>query len=251
MTHALPKPARDWALFLDFDGTLVEIAETPDAVRVSPALVPVLRDLNDLLGGAVAVVSGRAIADIDARLGASDFPAAGLHGLELRLDREGEVENAVDPARLDHFRERFGAFVAEHEGLLMEDKGAAVTLHYRRRPDLAEAASEAVERALEGQEGFHALRGKMVIEVKPDGADKGGAVRSLMATPAFEGRVPVYLGDDVTDEHAMQAAAELGGFGIKVGEGETVAAYRLDSVPAVHGWLAAVAATLREAAPSD
>ncbi|ESR22885.1 trehalose-phosphatase [Lutibaculum baratangense] len=251
MNDHLPPPAPDWALFLDFDGTLVEIAETPDAVRVSPDLLPVLRDLFDLLGGALAVVSGRAIADIDARLGAEGFPAAGLHGLELRTRGGGPVETAVEPEMLDHFREVFGAFERENPGILMEDKGAAVTLHYRRRPELAEATARVVEDALRGQEGFHALNGKMVIEVKPDGADKGGAVRGFMAGPPFLGRTPVYLGDDVTDEHAMLAAAELGGFGVKVGEGETVARYRLDSVPAVHGWLIAAADSLRESLRSD
>ena len=126
----------------------------------------------------------------------------------------------------------------------MEDKGAAVTLHYRRRPELAAETAATVEKALAGQKGFHALKGKMVVEVKPEGADKGGAVRALMATEAFAGRVPVYLGDDVTDEDAMRAAADLGGFGIKVGEGETVARHRLESVGEVHEWLAAAARRL-------
>lgn len=247
----LPEPQRDWALLFDFDGTLVEIAETPDAIRVSPDLPPLLRDLTALLDGAVAVISGRSVADIDGWLGGEGFPAAGLHGLELRLKVGGPVEHAVEPERLDHFRKAFRAFADAHEGILMEDKGAAVTLHYRRRPDLAEATAEAVAAALRGQSGFHALHGKMVIEVKPDIADKGGAVRNLMRTPPFEGRVPVYLGDDVTDEDAMRAAAELGGFGIKVGEGDTVGRYRIDSVGAVHDWLAAAVRRLRASHQSD
>lgn len=239
----LPVARPDWALFLDFDGTLVEIAETPDAVRAERRLVGILQSLSAELGGALAIVSGRPLAEVDAHLAPERFPAAGLHGLELRSAAGGPV---MRPDGLDvpcDVRSALASFAGLH-GLLLEEKGIAVALHYRSRPELADACRAAARRAIAGHPGLHALDGKMVVEIKPCGADKGRAVARLMAGAPFAGRVPVFAGDDVTDEDGFRAVAEMGGFGVKVGPGETGARHRVASVASFLGWLAHLEASL-------
>lgn len=239
----LPAPDRGWALFLDFDGTLVEIAERPDAIRVERRLAGTLGRLSGLLGGAVAIVSGRPLAEIDRHLSPARLPAAGLHGLELRRRpdaparrlRAGGIPSQV-AARLEDF--------AGRNGLLLEHKGPAIALHYRNRPDLADICRSMVREAVRDVPELHVLDGKMVLEVKPSAGDKGRAVRTFMQRPPFRGRVPVFVGDDVTDEDGFHAANELGGFGVKVGAGPSAARYRADSVPVFLGWLERAASCL-------
>jgi trehalose 6-phosphate phosphatase len=245
--HQDPKPpdlTRDAALFLDFDGTLTEIAPRPDAVRPRAPLPALLTELQHLLGGAVAVVSGRPLAEIDAYLGPSQFAGAGVHGAEIRhRPREQIRRNGSPPAGalVRAVRQRF-----EPEPLLVvEDKGAAVALHYRQAPDRAEECIQFM-RQVARDHGFDLLIGKAVVEARPAGINKGGALVALMAELPFRGRRPVFIGDDVTDEEGFAAIERQGGVAIKVGPGESRARYRLADVTAVHAWLERAIGHLRE-----
>jgi trehalose 6-phosphate phosphatase len=229
------------ALFLDFDGTLVELAETPDAIQVSPTLGALLRHLSKRLNGRIALVSGRAIADLERHLECSGLAVSGSHGLELRL-RDGSNVPLGVRYDLSEARERVEALAAETPGLLVEHKPFGVALHYRQAPE-AEARVVDLLSLFAGRTGLALQQGKMVAELRPPGADKGDAVRAFMAEPDFLGARPLFVGDDLTDEDAFQAAAELGGAGILVGPArETAAQWRLDDVAAVSAWLSEAAA---------
>ena len=237
MTPPFPPRA---ALFLDFDGSLVELAPTPDAILVPPALGALLRRLVARTEGATAVVSGRQVADIDRHLALS-LPAAGTHGVELRLAPGGEVVRQPAPPEVDVLRRRLRALPILAGGASLEDKGAGLVVHFRQAPHLAGQVKAAMAEATRDLPALHLVDGKMVVEAKAAGIDKGTAVAAFMAVPPFAGRTAVFVGDDVTDEDGFRAATAHGGFGIKVGEGGTAARYRLADVAAVHGWLAALA----------
>lgn len=233
-----PNPLADpagTALLLDFDGTLVEIAPRPDAVTVPHGLPATLDRLHDALGGAVALVSGRAVADLRHYL--PDFPGAiiGSHGAELALP--GQPLESVSTQGLDAIRDAVTAFARENPTLLLEDKTLSVVLHYRQAPELAPAVERFMGELAKGHPDFALQAAKMAWELRPAGADKGSAVAGLMRKPPFAGRVPLYAGDDTTDEAAMRVAAEFGGAGVKVGDGDSVAAYRLADPSAVALWL--------------
>ena len=231
-----PPIAGDAALFLDFDGTLVELAESPEAIRVPEGLRPLLESLSARLGGRVAVISGRAIDDLDRHLGRCGIAVSGSHGLELRFANGGRLPLAV-PASLASARAELAGFAAADPRLLVEDKPASVALHFRRAPERA-GEVESLAAVLAERTGLALQPGKMVVELRPHGADKGDALRRLMREPPFAGARPLFVGDDLTDEHAFQAAAELGGGGILVGPPRsTAAAWRLDDVAAVAAWL--------------
>lgn len=226
------------ALFLDFDGTLVELAAAPHEVVLGPGLVPLLTGLSAALGGALGVVSGRPLAEIDWFLAPLLLPGAGLHGLEYR-DRPGAATASLgENPEIALLRKRLLGQDPGGRGLVLEDKGAALALHFRQRPELGGLAREMLQEAVRDLANLHLVDGKMVVEVKPRHADKGSSVARLMRLHPFSGRRPVFLGDDVTDEDGMKMAARLGGFGIKVGEGTTSARHRLSDVAAVHTWLA-------------
>jgi trehalose 6-phosphate phosphatase len=237
-SDALPAPDSTWAWFLDVDGTIAELAPTPAAARVDAGFRHVLERLRVASGGAIALVSGRPIADVDAMLGESDHAAAGLHGLERR-DVEGRLwRRQIDTESLQRARKRVTTIVAGRAGLLLEDKGATIALHYRAAPSLASFAHRAIREARQlAGEGFVLQRGKYVVELKPEGEDKGTAVAAFMRDPPFRGRMPVYLGDDETDEHAFDVVNAMGGHSIKVGRGASRARWRLFDVAAVRGWL--------------
>ncbi|HEY0444979.1 MAG TPA: trehalose-phosphatase [Allosphingosinicella sp.] len=231
-----PALAGGAALFLDFDGTLVELAETPDSIRVSPALPPLLQRLSAALKGRVAIVSGRAIEDLERHLNCQGIAVSGSHGLELRLRDGSHVPLAV-PRGLDAARDKAAEFARTVPGLLVETKPFSIALHYRKAPDEAEAV-EAFMAKLAEAAGLTLQRGKMVVELRPPGADKGDALRALMAEPEFAGARPLFVGDDQTDEDAFEAAAELGGGGILVGPSRATAAkWRLADVASVAEWL--------------
>lgn len=244
MTSLKPPPPLDpdrSALFLDFDGTLVELAETPDSIHVSPGLEPLLERLRQKLNGRLAIVSGRSLADLERHLPKSRIAFSGSHGLELRLTG-GTALPLSAPIGLDDVRERVERFAAPIPGLVVEEKPAGIALHYRLAPDQAGRA-EAFMAALARERGFTVQRGAMVAELRSGGATKGDALKAFMAEPEFVGARPWFVGDDLTDEHGFAAAAALGGAGILVGPPrETAARSRLESVGAVAEWLGAAAA---------
>lgn len=229
------------ALLLDFDGTLVDIAATPDAVRVDPELPALLDRLLRELGGAIAVVSGRPLADIDHFLAPHRLIAYGLHGLEHRDEPAGEVQRAETPDAVARAKREVQDLGLIGGGVMFEDKGPAFAVHYRAAPERGAQIREALTAIASRDESLSVICGKAVVEIKPKAVSKGTAVRRIVELPAFRGRTPVFVGDDVTDEDGFAAVVEHGGVSIKVGEGATCAQYRLPSVAAVHGWLANIA----------
>lgn len=228
------------ALFLDFDGTLVELAEAPGAIAVPAGLAPLLDRLSGRLDGRLAIISGRAVDDLRRHLGLSAVALCGSHGAELHY-ADGRSIPVSAPPGLAEARESVRHFAAGDEGLLVEDKPAGVALHYRQAPERAEEADAFLE-ALAERSGLALQRGKMVAELRPEGSDKGAALRRLMGEPPFAGARPVFVGDDLTDEDAFLAAASLGGEGVLVGPSRPSAArWRLDGVADVTAWLEAAA----------
>jgi trehalose 6-phosphate phosphatase len=243
MGARLPPPASaDWAYFLDLDGTLVAIAETPDQVHIDGALLDLLARLHGACGGAVALVSGRAIQDLERRLSRLHLPLVGQHGLERR-DAKGRVHvHAVPRAAMERIKEELSALTARHPGLLLEDKGLALALHYRLAPRLGSYAHRVVAQLVrEAGAALEVQRGKRVAEIKPAGFNKGGAVLECLEEPPFRGRRPVYVGDDLTDEHGFANVNGREGISIKVGAGKTCARFRLPDIQAVRAWLGGAA----------
>jgi trehalose 6-phosphate phosphatase len=230
------------AFFFDFDGTLVELAPTPDAVRVLPRVPQALAALARASGGAVAVVSGREIASIDAMLGALRLPLAGLHGAERRAADGALTRSGFDNARLAEVVQALQGTVDANRGMLLEIKGAAVALHYRNAPQREAVARAAAQAAVAAHGDKYALQpGKMVFEIKPRDVDKGRAIQAFMTEAPFAGRVPVFAGDDLTDEKGFAVVNAMHGISIKVGEGATIAGARLASVGAVIDWMSGLA----------
>ena len=228
------------ALFLDFDGTLVELADAPGAIAVPRGLWPLLDRLAGRLEGRLAIVSGRAIDDLQAHLGASAMVLSGSHGAELRY-ADGRRVPVSAPPGLAAARDEVRRFAAESDGLLVEDKPTGIALHYRLAPERGPAVGAFFEE-LAVRSGLALQHGKMVAELRPEGTDKGAALRRLMAEPPFAGARPVFVGDDLTDEHAFEAAVGLGGEGVLVGPARrTAARWRLGGVAEVTRWLEAAA----------
>jgi trehalose 6-phosphate phosphatase len=234
----LDSPAGPRAYFFDIDGTLVDIAGTPDSVHLDRELCHLIERLHRSAGGAVALISGRTIADIDRLFPGEHLPAAGQHGIERR-DAAGRVSRHSFPSsQLPWARRRLAEAVAAHPGLLLEDKGLSLALHYRLAPQLA-GYSHRLVRSVQARLGsaYCVQAGKRIIEVKPAGKDKGVAVREFMQEEPFAGRMPVFVGDDATDEYGFAMVNRLHGQSVKVGAGQTVARWRLPDVRAVRQWL--------------
>jgi len=226
------------SLFLDFDGTLVAIAETPEAVVVDARLREVLAALRTRLNGRVALISGRSAEELARLLDSPALDIVGSHGMEFR-HADGRRTIADRPAGLTAALERIRRHAEGHRGLLVEEKPLGVALHYRQAPDEAQNC-EALARTLAAEHGLHFQPGKMMVEVRAAGGDKGAAVRALMAEPGMASTRPLFMGDDLTDEPGFVAADELGGAGILIGPSRHSAArYRLDDVTALLDWLAA------------
>jgi trehalose 6-phosphate phosphatase len=228
----------DWALFLDIDGTLLEIAPTPQSVHTGRADATLIAALYEKTGGALALVSGRSLATIDALFSPLKLPAAGQHGVERR-DARGRVHrSAFSPGLLKKAAEHIRGFAESHAGLVFEDKGYSMALHYRLAPRLAGAAHAIVREAARSVgDSVEVQRGKMVAELKPAGHDKGKAIAAFMRERPFAGRLPVFLGDDLTDEDGFRVMEQLGGHSIKIGSGATAARWRLQDPSAAREWL--------------
>jgi trehalose 6-phosphate phosphatase len=239
----LPAPPRlraaDIALFLDVDGTLLEIEREPGAVHVPEQLCRILEDLQAATGGALALVSGRSLDQLDQLFSPLCLSAAGLHGLERRNLGSSVERAAPDPAIFERARARLAAFADATAGVLLEDKGLTLALHYRNAPAAAAAAIALAEAAVAESDGaLVLLRGKMVCELKPPGVDKGRAIAAFMAEPPFAGRRPVFAGDDLTDEAGFATINQMGGISIRIGAGSpTAATFALEDVSAVQTWL--------------
>lgn len=236
-----PPLAETYAVFLDIDGTLAEFAATPREIRIDQQLIAALPFLRMRHGGALALVTGRSIADVDRIFPDLSVPVAGQHGCERR-DASGTLHlHSSNPAVLEKLRVLFAAFAARHPGVLLEDKGATVALHYRQSPELAGKVHSVVRSSIDavGATGYRLWEGKQLVEIRPDGRDKGKAIADFMQEQPFAGRKPVFVGDDVSDEDGFAVVAAMGGWAVKVGSGPTCAAYRLPDIASARRWLLA------------
>lgn len=204
------------AFLLDLDGTLIDFAPTPDSVIVPPALPALLRRLRARHGDAVAIVTGRPVASIDTLLGDAPFAVAGEHGAALRLAPGQPLQRDALPVLPREALARADEAAARFPGALAERKAHGVALHYRRVP-AAEAPLRAVAEAIiAASPGFTLLNGQFIWEIRPEGIDKGSAVRALMAAAPFASRTPIFVGDDITDDDGIAAAVALGGVGLRL-----------------------------------
>jgi trehalose 6-phosphate phosphatase len=222
------------ALLLDLDGTLLDLAPRPDAVVVPAELRETLRALRQLLGDALAIVTGRPVETVDALLGDAMFAVAGEHGGAIRHGPGEMLERPPLPSPPLAWLVEAERLAAAHPGAILERKARGFALHYRAAPASGEALHEALTRLLAGSEQFELLQAHMLWEVRPRGADKGKAVAALMGRAPFRDRLPVFVGDDVTDEDAIAAAAAMGGTGLRVQDAFGDAA-------GVRAWLHAIA----------
>ena len=241
--HSVPLPDRPWCLFLDVDGTLLELADSPGGVAVDEALMPLLTRLRDSAGGALALVSGRTIENLDALLGCTWLPIAGLHGCERR-DAAGAMHVApIAIEQLADVRAGLQRLVSRHPGLLLEDKGAGLALHFLKARELEhELRAEVAILAAPLVPRFALLDGHAVIEVKPAAHTKDSAVTAFMEETTFRGRQPIFIGDDVTDYGGFAAVRRFeGGLPIAVGP-RVKSEWWLPDPTAVREWLAQLAA---------
>jgi trehalose 6-phosphate phosphatase len=243
---ALPLINSRSALFLDFDGTLVDIAQQPDQVVIPDYMVELLSGLSAQLGGALAIVSGRKMTDLDKFLSPLRLPAAAEHGAEQRLPT-GNLVHLAAPKLHPVIRVML-ALASEHAGLRAEIKSSAAALHYRQAPALEELCLQTLAEAVKLTPGVELLHGKCVLEVKPAGISKGTAMEMFMLYPPFAGRQPVFAGDDTTDEAGFAAMLTLGGQGVKIGQGATLARHRCKSPELLRQWLQHSLQALSEAA---
>jgi len=237
-SESIPQFAPDWCFFLDVDGTLVDISERPNAVCIDASLRDLLHRLAVLTEGAVALISGRSIVDIDRLFLPMRLPVAGQHGLERR-DTLGNTH--VFKCKAESLREvvqRLERLVVQYPGLELENKGMTLAMHYRRAPDLAPMVASVMHQVsgILG-DGFELLPGKMLLEIKPRGKNKGTAIADFMQEEPFRARVPVYIGDDITDECGFTLVNKMRGYTLKVGDGVTHAKWRLADPTAVRAWL--------------
>ncbi|MEO8562242.1 MAG: trehalose-phosphatase [bacterium] len=234
----MPAPDLTWAYFLDIDGTLIELASSPSAVRVEPETHDLLHGLHLATGGAVALISGRSLHDIDLLFPGGALPAAGQHGLERRNARGAVWRLHVPVDSLSFARARIAALASRHRALVIEDKGLSLALHFRAAPQLERLVHDEMRAiVMELGDGYVVQPGKLVVELRPAGPDKGDTIGTFMGEAPFRGRVPVFIGDDATDEHGFAVVNAMGGHSLKVGGGTTIARWRVPDVRAVEDWL--------------
>jgi trehalose 6-phosphate phosphatase len=229
------------ALFLDVDGTLLDIEDHPAGVKADPLLVALLARLSVTLGGALSLISGRPVADIDRIFAPARFAAAGAHGAEMRLHPDDPV-SATKWSFPETVLEEIRAFAANHPDLLLEEKRGGVSLHYRRAPQLETECTKLVQRLIsEIDTDFRLIAGKMVFEFAPKAHHKGAAISEIMQRDPFTGRCAVFVGDDVTDEDGFRTVNALSGITIRVGGNrDSEAEYSLPDVAAVRSWLESI-----------
>ena len=232
--HEVPFSAHQNVLFLDFDGTLAPLQDDPDSVALPGDGAETLLKLKQCLSGALVLISGRDIRDLSSRTPVELWRAGG-HGLEIC--QPGTTPQAHGGDAPPSLIEATDKIVAAHAGARVENKGPVLAIHYRQAPSAEAELLKALRALADETPGYKAQHGKMVIELKPERANKGRALAEMMAFPEFAGRTPIMVGDDTTDEDAMRVAADLNGFGIKVGEGESCAKYRFADTDAVWDWL--------------
>lgn len=242
MSEAAPHSKQGWALFLDVDGTLLEIAETPQGVQVPTTLKQLLDDLRARLDGALALVSGRSLANLDQLFSPLQLIASGVHGCERRTADGHVLRPEVDAATIARVRKQLADFARGHEGLLLEDKHYAVAMHFRRAPEMRDEVYRIMNDVLVQLGPTFALQaGKSVLELRPGAWTKGSSITAFMQEPPFVGRTPVFIGDDVTDEDAFAVVNEMSGMSIRVGNpAATLARHRLGGVSDVLRWLQTV-----------
>lgn len=230
-------PPHDWCLFLDVDGTLIELAATPFDARADVGLKSLLRSASERLGGALALVSGRSIEYLDALFAPLRLPIAGLHGVERRAASGALHGSAVGASTLDAARATLAALVAAHPYTLLEDKGRTVAVHFRLAPDTASIIRRGVaDVAATLGPAYHVQEGDMMLEIKPSGFSKGAAIGEFLREPPFAGRTPVFVGDDLTDLDGFEVVESHGGASIGVGP-RVNGRFHLADPRAVRAWL--------------
>lgn len=243
-----PSTSSDWALLLDLDGTLIDIARSPMQVHVEPGLIPLLQRLDRLLNGAVGVVTGRRIEQVTTLLAPFYPPTAGVHGTQLRPGGNGAIDTLA-PSVPNSLMTQLRLLFEGTPGIVVEPKGAVVAVHYRLAPSERARIEDILKQVVASAN--HSLilsHGRMVFELVPGGFSKASGVRALCQLPAFAGRRPVMIGDDVSDEDGFEAAMQLGGFGLRVaGEHFPTASAHFSGPQDVRAWLADVADALAHA----
>jgi trehalose 6-phosphate phosphatase len=252
MTSLLSAPdLRQVAILLDVDGTILDFAPTPREVFVSAALRRTLQCLLERTGGALALVSGRPLKELDLLFAPLLLPVVGGHGAEIRPTATGPVDRVAAKPLSEELRRRLATIAASGPGILLEDKDYSLAIHYRLAPEKEQAIRDAVLAICEkwAPTSVEVLPGKFVVEVKSTGFDKGTAVRQLMTRPPFEARRPIFIGDDTTDEAAFAVIAEFDGMGISVGRRFPDAAAWFETPEDVRAWLTRIAQLEQPAAP--
>jgi trehalose 6-phosphate phosphatase len=227
------------ALFLDIDGTLAEDARHPDSVQIDSELTAALPRVAAQLGNALALITGRSITGVDRLFPQLRLPIAGQHGSERR-DAQGTFHlHAPDPATFALIRQLMREFAGGHVGLMLEDKGNTLALHYREAPQLAAHVHRVLRTTVEtvGDGAYGLQPGKRMLEVRPGTRDKGTAIADFMREDPFAGRRPVFVGDDKADEFGFAVVDRLGGWSVKVGRGRSAARFRLRDIADVRRWL--------------
>ena len=225
------------ALFLDVDGTLLEFCDNQDDVYPGVELKIILKTLSSLLKGALALITGRRVLEIDRMFHPLELPVGGQHGLEHR-DAEGNFKLVKNLKFPENIRSQIQCFEEMYPDCAIEDKGLTMALHYRRIPKLEDKVLKFANKLIAGEKDFHAIRGNMVIEIKPLGVDKGQSIALFMENEPFVDKLPIFIGDDVTDEDGFRYINANDGISIKVGtRTSSLAQYNLNNVDAVHDWL--------------
>ncbi|MBW3098619.1 trehalose-phosphatase [Pseudohoeflea coraliihabitans] len=227
------------AILLDFDGTLVDIAARPDAIRYTPADGRLLSSLMQGFHGAVAVVTGRDLADISYYLGGFAGTVSGGHGAQIRRDGEIVTQAEFDAERLEHIKNAVTEFAVIDPRVILEEKSTGMVLHFRQNPEVESLVRTFAECLLSGCDDFELQPAKMAFEIKPKNISKAAAIEQILQQPEFAGRVPLYAGDDTTDETAFACVNDMGGLSIKIGAGPTCAQYRAESPAVLKRWLSA------------